>query len=169
MSELSASIEAILFVASEPVTLGRLAKVTGHDESAVTAALHELIQLLADTGLRLTRHHDAYRLVTAPEASELVRDFLTEDARTELSKPALEALAIVAYRGPLTKSKLDEIRGVSSDATLKNLLQRGLVAEHGTAPETGHPTLYAVSQAFLQEFGFGSIDELPPLQETEVL
>ena len=67
----------------------------------------------------------------------------------------------------MTKTALDEVRGVSSDATLRNLLQRGLVVEYGTASEPGKPTLYAVSQAFLQEFGFSSLAELPPLAEVE--
>lgn len=165
MSELTKKLEAILFVASEPVSIVRLASATGVEPNQAKAALADLAIELKDHGLIVTKHHETYRLVSSPDQSELIRQFLTDDAKTELTKPALEALAIVAYRGPLTKSALDDIRGVSSDATLKNLMQRGLVVEHGVADEAGKPTLYAVSQAFLQEFGFSSLDELPPLEE----
>lgn len=165
MSHLGQQLEAILFVASEPVNLDRLAEATATSQQDVRAALDELSTTLAMRGVQLTHHNDAYRLVTAPVTSEVVRRFLTEASNSELSRPALETLAIVAYRGPLTKSSVDELRGVSSEAMLRNLMQRGLIAEHGTAPEPGHPTLYAVSQTFLEEFGLASLNQLPPLDE----
>jgi segregation and condensation protein B len=165
VNDLSARLEAVLFVANEPLTAARLGELTGHKPADIITALGELEQALAQRGLRLTRHQGAFRLVTAPEHSDLIRRFLVEDARTELTKPALETLAIVAYRGPLTKTAIEEIRGVSSDAMLRNLQQRGLISEQGLANEPGRPTLYAVSQSFLQEFGFSSVEELPPLDE----
>ena len=127
MTELAAQLEALLFVASEPMKLSRLAAATGRPADAVTAALTELAAALADHGLQLQEHADSYRLVTRPTVAGTIRQFLVEESRTELTKPALETLAIIAYRGPITKSGLETIRGVSSDTMLRNLLQRGLI------------------------------------------
>jgi segregation and condensation protein B len=93
----------------------------------------------------------------------LVRRFLQEETNSELSKPALETLAIVAYRGPVTKSQIEAIRGVASETMLRNLLARGLILEAGKSQEPGRPIRYAISHSFLQHFGLTSAAELPPL------
>ncbi|HSX01075.1 MAG TPA: SMC-Scp complex subunit ScpB [Candidatus Saccharimonas sp.] len=166
MSKLSLidQLEALLFVANDPLTIERLAALTSSTEAEVATALTELGQRLGE-GLQLMQHEGTYRLVTAPAADTVVRQYLEAETRTELSRPALETLAIIAYRGPLTKAQLDELRGVASDAMLRNLLQRGLISEQGPAKAPGRPMRYGVSHAFLEHFGLSSLAELPPLEE----
>jgi len=166
-NKLARELGALLFVANEPLSTEQLATFTGHDTKVVESTLTELSQTLGHTGIQLTQLHGHYRLVTAPDTDKLVRQYLEADSRSDLSKAALETLAIIAYRGPITRAALDEIRGVASDTMLRNLLQRGLIAEHGTAKQPGRPMLYAVSHSFLQHFGLSSLGELPPLEEAE--
>ena len=165
MTELAASLEAILFAAADPTPLSVLTAATGHPEEDVLAALDELGTALIETGLALQVHAEHWQLVTAARSAEAVNRFLAADARTELSRAALETLAIVAYRGPVTRASLEEIRGVSSDVMIRNLLGRGLIVEQGKAPEPGRPTQYAVSHTFLEHVGLASLAELPPLDE----
>lgn len=164
---LSTLLEAVLFVANEPLTTARLAELTEVEQDAVSAALAELAAARAGSGLQLAEHAGAWRLVTAPAADLAVRRYLEAETRAELSKPALETLAIIAYRGPLTKARLDELRGVTSDAMVRNLLARGLITEAGHADEPGKPVLYGVSHTFLQHFGLSSLAELPALEAAE--
>ncbi len=161
---LSTILEALLFTASEPLSTAKLAKLAGCTPDEAKTALSIIAQQLTG-GIRLSRAEGTYRLVTAPEASAAVRSFLEDASRQDLSKPALETLAIVAYKGPLTKSAIEEIRGVASDAMIRNLLARALITESGRSPEPGRPQLYAVSHTFLQHFGLTSTAELPPLPE----
>lgn len=166
MSKLSlaAQLEALLFVANEPLPASRLAELTTSDATAVSAALSELSENLSTRGLRLTELDSAYQLVTAPEADSAVRRYLEAETRTDLTRAALETLAIIAYRGPVTRSQLDELRGVASETMIRNLLQRGLITEAGRSREPGKPLLYTVSHAFLRHFGLTSLSELPPLE-----
>jgi segregation and condensation protein B len=160
--DLPAQLEAILFVATEPLPLARLAATTGTSLAKTQAALAKLATSL-NGGVRLSEIGGQYRLVTAPLAATLVRQFLQDETKTELSRAALETLAIVAYRGPLTKSAIEAVRGVASDAMLRNLVTRGLIREAGRSDEPGRPQLYAVSHTFLQHFGLTSPADLPPL------
>jgi len=162
---LAARLQAVLFVATEPLGAERLSEAAGASPEDTAAALDELETALAGSGLRLSELNGQYRLVTAPEAAGTVRRFLREDANSDLSRPALETLAIVAYRGPLTKSAIEALRGVASDTMLRNLLSRGLITEAGKASEPGHPALYSISQTFLQHFGLTSLHDLPPIPE----
>jgi segregation and condensation protein B len=158
-------LQAVLFAAPAPATLQQLADATQLPSEAITAGLRQLERDLAHTGLRLSQLDYRYQLVTAPEAAADIRRYLQEEAETELTKPALETLAIVAYRGPLTKAAIDDIRGVASDAMLRNLLARDLITEAGKSSEPGRPTLYAISHTFLQHFGLASLTDLPPIPE----
>ena len=165
MSELSSLIQAVLFAAAEPVDVPTLTAATGHPQEDVQAALDELGEQLQATGLRLQTLHDHWQLTTAPESAASIKRYLSADARSELSRAALETLAMVAYRGPITRSRLDELRGVSSDTMIRNLLQRGLIIEHGRSSESGRTVQYAVSHRFLEHVGLGSLDELPALED----
>lgn len=158
-------LEALLFVAAEPLTAKQLAASLDVPLGDATAALRELGSRLAG-GIRLSELHGRYRLVTAPEVTTVVKKFLQEEAKTELSKAALETLAIVAYRGPVTKGSIERIRGVASETMLRNLLARGLIEEAGRSREPGRAQQYAVSQAFLHQFGLTSTKDLPPMPET---
>jgi segregation and condensation protein B len=162
--DLTSTLEAILFTASEPLGIARLATLTGDTAGNVETTLKALGKRLTG-GIRLSHNAGTYRLVTAPETAGVVRSFLEDTSRQDLSRPALETLAIIAYRGPITKSRIEQIRGVASEAMLRNLLARGLITEGGRSPEPGRPQAYVISHAFLQHFGLTSTKELPPLPE----
>jgi segregation and condensation protein B len=164
---LAQQLQALLFVANEPLSLTFMSELTGSQVQEVEVALAELTTQFQTTGLRLNQLNGHYELVTMPEANELIRRYLENQARTELSKPALETLAILAYRGPLTRAAVDEVRGVASEMMLRNLLQRGLISEQGKAKTPGRPVLYGVSHSFLRHFGLASLEELPPLPAKE--
>ena len=167
MPEISHRLQALLFIASEPISSTQLAAALDEPEADVVAGLATLVSHLAAGPLRLTNHQDHYRLVTAPEYSDDVRRFLLAEAKTELSRPAMETLAIIAYQGPVTKAAIDQLRGVASDTMLRNLMQRGLIVEQGTADEPGRPPLYAVSHSFLGQVGLTSLADLPPLPNAD--
>jgi segregation and condensation protein B len=162
---LADQLEAVLFVAAEPLPADRLATATGASPAATTQALTELEQRL-EGGIRLSHLHGRYRLVTAPDTAATVRQFLQYEAKTELTRPALETLAIIAYRGPITKAAIEQIRGVASETMLRNLLARGLITEAGKSNEPGRPLLYTVSHGFLQNFGLTGLHDLPPIPDT---
>jgi segregation and condensation protein B len=165
--DLIQQLTAILFVANEPIHMDQLAGLTGQAAAVVEETLGQLNARLEPIGLRASQLDGRYELVTLPATDELIRQYLEGQAKTDLSKPALETLAILAYRGPLTRAQLDDIRGVASDMMLRNLMQRGLVGEQGKAKTPGRPALYGVSHAFLRHFGLASLQELPPLPSAQ--
>jgi segregation and condensation protein B len=165
---LSVKLEALLFVAAEPVTTAQMAAALDVAPSVVERGLHELDASLASRGLRLQRHAGRFQLTTAPELAELIERFLGLEATTHLSRAALETLAIVAYQQPVTRPQIDSIRGVNSDSMMKSLLHKGLILESGRADGPGRPILYSTSPEFLQHFGLNSILEMPPLAKPEV-
>jgi len=164
---LSMKLEAILFVAAEPVTPAQLAAALDVAPSVIERGLNELDASLSDRGLRLQRHAGRVQLTTAPQLAELIERFLGLEATSHLSRAALETLAIIAYQQPVTRPQIDAIRGVNSDSMLKSLLNKGLVLESGRADGPGRPILYSTTPEFLQHFGLNSILEMPPLAKPE--
>jgi segregation and condensation protein B len=164
---LSVKLEALLFVAAEPVTTSQLAAALDVSTSVVERALNELDASLASRGLRLQRHTGRVQLTTAPQLAELIEHFLGLEATTHLSRAALETLAIIAYQQPVTRPQIDSIRGVNSDSMMKSLLNKGLILESGRADGPGRPILYSTTPEFLQHFGLNSILEMPPLARPE--
>lgn len=160
---LSVKLEALLFVAAEPVAPAQLAAALDISPSVVERGLHELDASLAARGLRLQRHAGRVQLTTAPQLAELIERFLGLEATTHLTRAALETLAIVAYQQPVTRPQIDAIRGVNSDSMMKSLLHKGLILESGRADGPGRPILYSTTPEFLQHFGLNSILEMPPL------
>jgi segregation and condensation protein B len=158
-------LEAVLFAAARPMSAAELAAVVDAPADKVRAELKKLSVTMGSTGIHLAINADKYVLVTSPEAADAVRKFLQEDVSSDLSKPALETLAIVAYRGPVTKHQIDTIRGVASDAMIRNLVSRALIEEAGRTKEPGRPMTYRVTHTFLQSFGLTSTDQLPQLPE----
>lgn len=161
----SSKVGAIMFVATAPLTAQELAAITGQSESQVQSALAELKAKLPPLGLSITHLEGRYRLVSAPGVAQTVRSYMISEAGTDLTKAALETLAIIAYRGPLTRSAIEDIRGVASDAMIRNLLSRGLITEAGRSSEPGQGVEYTISHGFLQHFGLSSPDQLPPVPE----
>ncbi|MGQ9598462.1 MAG: SMC-Scp complex subunit ScpB [Anaerolineae bacterium] len=159
-----ALIEGLLFVASEPVHVEHLATILQLESQQVETALRELDKDYQERGFRLQRHGQRVQMVTAPEAAPYVRKFLGLEITSKLSPPALETLAIIAYRQPVTRAQIEAIRGVNSDSVLRTLLNHGLIEEQGRLEQAGRPILYGTTFEFLQQFGLSSTDQLPPLK-----
>jgi len=157
-----AALEALLFVAERPLSRREIAAVASVDRATVDARLGDLEVSLRARGLRLVSVGERVELATAPEAGPLVARYVGADA-VRLSAAALETLAIVAYRQPVTKAAVERIRGVDSDYTIRTLVHRRLVVELGRADTPGRPFLYGTGFDFLERFGMTSLDELPPL------
>ncbi|WP_298820891.1 SMC-Scp complex subunit ScpB [Chloroflexus sp.] len=160
-------IEAVLFIAGEPVTVEQLARALEAPPEQVAAALDELSASYSQRGIRLQRHGDQMMLVSAPEAAPVIRRFLGAQSGHRLSNAALETLAIIAYRQPITRAQIDAIRGVDSSAALRALLARDLICEAGRLETLGRPILYATTATFLQQFGLTSLSDLPPVDLPE--
>ena len=158
-----AGLEALLFVAERPLTRREIAALAGVDRETVDARLGDLEVSLAGRGIRLVASGDRVELVTAHETGALIARYVGADA-VRLSPAALETLAIVAYRQPVTKAAVERIRGVDSDYTIRTLLHRRLVVELGRSEAPGRPFLYGTGFEFLERFGMTSLDELPPLE-----
>jgi segregation and condensation protein B len=161
--DISAALEALLFVSAEPVTSSQLSAVLEISPSEVEQGLNQLESELLSRGLRLQRHGGRVQLTTAPDMAESVERFLGLEATSHLSRAALETLAIVAYQQPVTRPQIESVRGVSSDGVMKSLLGKGLVQEVGRTDGPGRPILYGTSPDFLQYFGINSLRDLPPL------
>ena len=164
---LSMKLEALLFVAAEPVATTQLATALDVSVSVVERGLNELDASLSSRGLRLQRHAGRVQLTTAPQLAELIERFLGLEATSHLSRAALETLAIIAYQQPVTRPQIDSIRGVNSDSMMKSLLSKNLILESGRADGPGRPILYSTTPEFLQHFGLNSILEMPPLAKPE--
>jgi segregation and condensation protein B len=162
---LEAAVEALLFVADSPVSVGRLAEALLVTPGQVERALDDLEATYSQRGLRLQRAGSRVQLITVPQVAPAIERFLGLEVRTYLSRAALETLAIIAYRQPITRPEIEIIRGVGSDSVLRTLLRFGLIDEVGRAPTVGHPILYGTTFEFLQHFGLRGLEEMPPLEE----
>lgn len=163
---LKSLIESLLFVADEPVPVERLAaflQVTPEDARILTREL--AFEYEQQRGLRLQFKGQRVQMVTAPEATEVVRQFLGLELESKLSPAALETLAIIAYRQPVTRAQIEGVRGVNSDSVLRTLINRGLVEDMGRLEQAGRPIIYGTSFGFLQQFGLSSLEQLPQLEE----
>jgi segregation and condensation protein B len=157
---LGRNIEAVLFVAAEPVSIKTLAKLTGAEEAQVTMALQQIDADFAERGIVLREVAGGYRFATSPAARHAVEAYLLPP-KTNLSPAALETIAIVAYNEPVTKAQIEEIRGVSADSVIATLLDRRFIAESGRKEAPGRPMLYKTTPEFLEAFGMNSLDDLP--------
>jgi segregation and condensation protein B len=155
-------LEALLFVADRPLSRREIAALAGVDRATVDDRLGDLEVALAARGIRVLLSGDRVELATAPEAGALIARYVGADA-VRLSPAALETLAIVAYRQPVTKGAIERIRGVDSDYTVRALLHRRLVVEQGRSEAPGRPILYGTGFEFLERFGLASLEELPVL------
>ncbi|MFQ5594075.1 MAG: SMC-Scp complex subunit ScpB [Anaerolineae bacterium] len=156
-------IESLLFVADEPVALSDLARTLDVSTKEVGDAVARLSEAYANRGLRIQRVNGRVQMVTAPETAPTIERFLGLELSGKLSEAAMETLAIIAYRQPITRPQIDVIRGVNSDGVLRTLVARGLIEDVGRLDTVGRPILYGTTFAFLQHFGLESLDDLPPL------
>lgn len=162
--QLDQTIEAILFAAARPMSARRLGELTGSDPKEIKAALANLTERLKEnSGIMLQEFGNDVELVTHPDAAEAVKKVVKEDEQGELTRASLEALTILAYRGPMTRPELEQIRGVQSSMILRNLMIRGLV-EQKEDERLGQPT-FAVTFDFLKHLGLASVEELQEYKE----
>ncbi len=166
---LSALIEALLFVSSTPISIHQLSTVLEETQGTTK----EEIELLEthykqNSGLRLQRKGNKVQITTAPELSELIEQFLGVETTTTLSRASLETLAIIAFKQPVTRPIIEEVRGVNSDGVVRNLLSKGLIEELGRSEGLGRAILYGTSSDFLSHFGLNSLGDLPALDLPEL-
>lgn len=162
----SAALEAVLFAASEPLGIADLARALQCDEATARAALDRLCGRLESTGsgLHVVAIAGGYQLATRPAFRECVGRLMAREPG-KLSRAALETLAIIAYRQPITQPEIEAIRGVGCASVLRTLLERNLIAEAGRRATVGRPILYATTPSFLHYFALSDLTELPPLEE----
>jgi segregation and condensation protein B len=158
-------IEALLFVADGPVSLDDLAKAVESDAESVAQAVQRLAESCAERGVRVVRAGTRAQMVTSPAASAAIERYLGVSAAGKLSPAAMETLAIIAYRQPITRAQIDATRGVNSDGVLRTLLAKTLIAPVGRMEQAGRPVLYGTTFEFMQYFGIQSLAELPTLPE----
>ena len=158
-------LTALLYAAEEPLAMEHAARVLGVPLAAAQAAAAAL-EAHPPPGLAVQRHGEALRLVTDPASARYVEILLGGPTVTRLSRAAVEVLAIVAYRQPITRAEIEALRGVHSDRALETLLARGLIAEVGRRETVVRPVLLGTTPAFLDYLGLRSLAELPPLPET---
>ncbi|MCI0524164.1 MAG: SMC-Scp complex subunit ScpB [Acidobacteria bacterium] len=170
--ELKPVIEALLFVADEPLPFKQLCKVLGHvPEEDVRAALDELIAdyEARNGGLEVREIAGGWRISTRPQHHDFIRKYLKSRPTARLSLPALETLAVIAYKQPITIPEILEIRGVSSTSAIKTLLEKRLIVTKGRKETVGRPMMYGTSKEFLIQFGLKDLTELPSIEDFEDL
>ncbi len=162
-TNIAAAIESILFVSGRPLEYDELRKLLDIDADALDAGLESLSRQLQshERGIRLQRLGTQVQLVTAPENARYIAALLGLPMTARLTTAALETLAVIGYRQPITRAQIEAVRGVNSDRALASLIQHGLVIEIGRAQTVGRPALFATTPEFLQQFGLTSLDELP--------
>lgn len=167
--QVRAAVESLLFVAGRPLDAGELRRLLAVDERTIRTA----VEALADEcergarGIRVQQIGESVQFVSAPENARFVAALLGLPAQVKLTTAALETLAVVAYRQPITRSQIEFIRGVNSDRALASLIQHGLVSEMGRAATIGRPVLFGTTPEFLQQFGLTSLDKLPAAETPE--
>ncbi len=158
---LKSQIESLLFIAAKPLSLNDLNKILTKDKKAIKKALIELRDIYHqnESGLQIIEQSKKYQMVSSADNAKLVQKYLEDETSGELSQPSLEALTIIAYRGPISKTELERIRGVNCSLIIRNLLLRGLIEEKNSA--SGEDKIYNVSLDFIRFLGIESIEQLP--------
>lgn len=164
MSLLESKIESVLLLSGEPVSVKKLEKILKAKKKEIEEALKNLAAHYAERGIRVLRHDGEWQFGTAPEHAPLMESLVKEEFTEELSKAAAETLAVIAYKGPMTRAEIEFTRGVQSSYSIRNLMLRGLI-ERVENLKDGRSYLYRVSFDFLKHLGLSSIEELPNWKE----
>ena len=164
-SDIKSAIESMLFVSGEPLALRELSNNLELKEKNVEEILSEMANEYEDKsrGIRLISINGEYQLVTKSENSDFVQKLLKKNKKHSLSQASIESLAIIAYKQPITRIDIDEIRGVKSESAIARLIERGLIKDIGRLEVPGRPILYGTTDEFLRQFGLKTIKELPSL------
>ena len=160
MPNLKSLIESLLFVAGRPVSLRELQKASGKSAAEVAAAIEELKTERRDSGIVILEQGQSFLMSSNPEHSQAVKDFLSADLREKLTEAAIETLAIVTYKQPVTRAEIEAIRGVNSQYTIRLLMMRGLI-EKASNPKDARANYYQTTHEFLQHLGLKSLKDLP--------
>ena len=171
MATKTAELEALLYVAGDngldSTSLCELLQISSAALRELSKGLHEKLEKDGNSGLQLLHINDNYKLTTSPKVSKVIENYFQKDLTKTLSQSALEILSIVAYRQPITRVEIDDIRGVNSSGALQTLIWRGLVKTNGKKDAPGHPNLYVTTDYFLQYFGYHSLADLPVIENFE--
>ena len=167
MATLVTAAESLLFVAGRPLEYIELRKLLDTDDTRLTRVLNTLSEQLESQGrgIRVQRLGSQVQLVSAPENARYIAALLGLPMTAKLTSAAMETLAVISYRQPMTRAQIEAVRGVNSDRALVSLIQHGLVAEVGRAQTVGRPALFATTSEFLQQFGLTSLTELPHVEQ----
>lgn len=170
MDRVIPQVEAILFSSSEPIDKDELAKALGIEKTLLFQVIEFLKEKYSslDSGIMIIEVANGYQLVTKPQYADILENFFGNKKIPRLSTPALETLAIIAYKQPITKQEVEEIRGVNCDGVFKTLLERELIVRRGNADLPGKPSLYHTTKKFLSYFKISSLKELPSIEDLEV-
>lgn len=165
LTEIEAAIEAILFISGEAVQLSRIAQVIQQDNRTTKSIIRKMMDqyTVEKRGIQIIEVNGAYQMCTCPQFFEYIKALYKSPQKQVLTQTLLETLAIIAYKQPITKAQIEEVRGVSSDHAINKLLDRNLIYEVGRMDAPGKPLLFGTTDDFLRYFGFRSIDELPQL------
>ena len=160
-------IESLLFVSGEPLTLKQIASIIKLSSKRTKDLLKDMAVKYRQKsrGIKILNSDDRYSLVTKTENSYYVEELLGNNSRQSLSQASLETLAIIAYKQPITRIDIDEIRGVKSDRAISTLVERELIKENGRLSVPGRPILYGTTEEFLKYFGLENINEIPGIEE----
>lgn len=164
-SNIKSAIESMLFVSGEPLSLRDLSNNLEVKDKVVEEIIKEMMTEYEDQsrGIRLISINGAYQLVTKSENSDFVQKLLKKNKRHSLSQASIESLAIIAYKQPITRIDIDEIRGVKSESAIQKLVEKGLIQDIGRLEVPGRPILYGTTDEFLRQFGLETLKELPSL------
>lgn len=160
------AIESLLFVAGEPLGVKEISKIIGEDLDYIVGILDEMIDRYEKTnsrGIKVIMLNDMYQLVTKSCNNDYVQKLLKKNTRQSLSQASLESLAIVAYKQPITRIEIDEIRGVKSESAIQRLVEKGLIEETGRLDVPGRPILYGTTNEFLRYFALNDLKDLPSI------
>ena len=168
-ARIAAALESLLFVSGRPLERAELRKLLDIGDALLTTGLQTLADALESEGrgIRLQRLGEQVQLVSAPENARYIAALLGLPLTAKLTAAAMETLAVISYRQPITRAQIEAVRGVNSDRALASLIQHGLVAEVGRAQTVGRPALFATTTEFLQQFGLTSLEELPHIEPLE--
>jgi len=162
--KLASVLESLLFVYGEPISVEKLSKVTGRSKDDIEHAIKELKKGLEGRGVLILGKEERIQLGTLPEHAGYIEKLIKGDFSEELSRAAIETIAIIAYKGPISRADIEYVRGVNSSFTLRNLMLRGLI-ERIENPKDARAYLYKVSFEFLQHLGCAKVDDLPGFEE----
>jgi segregation and condensation protein B len=171
LDELKSICEALIFVADEPISAQTISQITGESPQVVSAAIEQLANEYRErgSGLQIRQIAGGWEMTTRPEYHEYIRTFLKTKPSAKLSVAALETLAVIAYKQPVTVAEILEIRGVQSASAIKTLLEKKLIVAKGRKDTVGKPMTYGTSKEFLIQFGLKDLSELPSIDDFQDL